>query len=433
MAVSAAARPTTTRPTQSRPRFAWSTPRVALSALVFTRLPVLIVGMLAVSLVGTDPPPVAEALWRVKQQELPNLLARWDTYYYQSIAVTGYAWDPNIFRHDNVVFFPLYPLLMRWGGAMIGGHPLLAGLAVSLTAFTAAIALLHQLAVAEMGPDLAQRVVLLFVTFPFALFFSTVYTESLFLLLTVGAFCAMRRGRLTLTALCGLAVGLTRPNGFWLSLPLAILAWTRNPSGDGERAGGRQRSASRPPALRSSASRCTRPTFMSGSTTHLRGCMGSARGAFRCSVARARRIRHRFPGRFTTASKRSSPGSATSSRSEWRRGRFDPSHADSAQPTRSGSASTSSRRSRRTCSCRSVVHVGVVSGLLLGCRQDFAPAGRPGCRRVRGSAGAFGLLVLPVEAGRLRVQPTASSYTRLIRGTMAPQSKRRAMARACER
>jgi hypothetical protein len=240
MAVSAAERPTTTRPTQSRPRFAWSTPRVALSALVFTRLPVLIVGMLAVSLVGTDPPPVAEALWRVKQQELPNLLARWDTYYYQSIAVTGYAWDPNIFRHDNVVFFPLYPLLMRWGGAMIGGHPLLAGLAVSLTAFTAAIALLHQLAVAEMGPDLAQRVVLLFVTFPFALFFSTVYTESLFLLLTVGAFCAMRRGRLTLTALCGLAVGLTRPNGFWLSLPLAILAWTRNPSGDGERAGGRR-------------------------------------------------------------------------------------------------------------------------------------------------------------------------------------------------
>jgi hypothetical protein len=41
----------------------------------------------------------------------------------------------------------------------------------------------------------------------------------------------MRRGRLTLAALAGLAIGLTRPNGFWLSVPLAILAWTPRPTG----------------------------------------------------------------------------------------------------------------------------------------------------------------------------------------------------------
>ncbi len=208
---------------------------VAMSALVVTRLPILMVGAIAVILVGTDPPPVAEALWRVASDELPNLLARWDTYYYHSIAVTGYAWNPHLFRHENVVFFPLYPLLMRWGGAMIGGHPLLAGLAVSLLAFTGAIAILYQLAVAEIGADQAWRAVLLLVTFPYALFFSAVYTESLFLLLTVGTFYAMRRGWLARTALGGLAVGLTRPNGFWLSLPLAILAWTADPPGRGER------------------------------------------------------------------------------------------------------------------------------------------------------------------------------------------------------
>jgi len=231
MAVAAAERPVAPSVWRSGPRATQSARAVAFLALIFTRLPILIVGILAVSFVGTQPPPVAEALWRVSPQELPNLLARWDTYYYHSIAATGYAWNPAVFQHENVVFFPLYPLLMRWGGAVIGGHPLVAGLVISLVAFTGAIALLYQLASAEIGPDRAWRAILLLVTFPYALFFSVVYTESLFLLLSVGAFYAMRRGRLTLTALAGLAIGLTRPNGFWLSVPLAILAWTPEPLG----------------------------------------------------------------------------------------------------------------------------------------------------------------------------------------------------------
>src|SRR5262245_52876580 len=195
MAVSAAERPTAARATASLRSTSWSASTISFSALLFTRLPVLLAGMLAVSIFGTQPPPVAEALWRVAPTELSNLLARWDTFYYHSIAVTGYSWDPNVFRHDNVVFFPLYPLLMRWGGALIGGHPLIAGLVVSLAAFTGAIALVYRLALLELGQDGARRAVLLLVTFPYAFFFSVVYTESLFLLLSVGAFYAMRRGR----------------------------------------------------------------------------------------------------------------------------------------------------------------------------------------------------------------------------------------------
>jgi hypothetical protein len=227
---------TAERPPARDVRAAASSRTVALAALVFTRLPILIVGVLAVSIVGTTPPPVAEALWRVAPKELPNLLARWDTYYYRSIAVDGYSWTPSVFRHENVVFFPLYPLLMRAVGTLIGGHPLLAGLLISLVAFTAGIALLHRLAILELGRDLAWRSVLLLVTFPYALFFSAVYTESLFLLLSVGAFYAMRRGRSTPAALAGFAAALARPNGWLLSLPLIVLAWTQNPPARGDRA-----------------------------------------------------------------------------------------------------------------------------------------------------------------------------------------------------
>lgn len=191
-----------------------------LVGLLGTRLPILLLGAIAVSLVGTIPAPTAEALWRVSPNELVDLQARWDTDFYNQIATAGYRWDRSAFLHQNVVFFPLYPLLMRWGGAVLGGHPLLAGTLISLAAFAGAIALLYRLAVLELGEERAWPVILLVSTYPFALFYSAVYTESLFLLLTVGAFYAMRRRYFVRAALAGLAAGLTRPNGFWLALPL---------------------------------------------------------------------------------------------------------------------------------------------------------------------------------------------------------------------
>ena len=193
-------------------------------AVLGTRLPVLLVGLLAVTFVGTVPPPVREAVWRVSPDEITNMLARWDTAFYYSIATDGYAWNPAIFRHENVVFFPLYPLLMRWGGWLLGGHPLAAGLVISLASFTAAMTLLHRLAALELGEDYAWPALLLISSFPYALFFSAVYTESLFLFLSVGAFYGMRRGYVGRAAALGLAAGLTRPNGFWLALPLVLLA-----------------------------------------------------------------------------------------------------------------------------------------------------------------------------------------------------------------
>ena len=194
-----------------------------------TRLSILLLGAIAVTLVGTVPAPTAEALWRVSPHELVNLQARWDTYFYHQIATTGYQWDPSAFLHQNVVFFPLYPLLMRWVGGWLGGHPLLAGTLISLAAFVGATAVLYRLAVLELGEDKAWPVILLISTYPFALFFSAVYTEPLFLLFTVTAFYAMRTRSLALGALAGFAAGLTRPNGFWLALPLLWMAMDTGP------------------------------------------------------------------------------------------------------------------------------------------------------------------------------------------------------------
>src|SRR5262249_47881050 len=151
----------------------------------------------------------------------------------------GYSWDPSITtRGQNVVFFPLYPVLMRTLAPVAGGDVVIAGLILSLACFTVAVALLYRLAALEIGDDDAGPAVLFLVTYPFALFFSASYTESLFLLVTVGAFYAMRRERPLEASFFGLAAGLARPNGFWIAAPLLWmeLTSTKAKEKDGERA-----------------------------------------------------------------------------------------------------------------------------------------------------------------------------------------------------
>ena len=206
------------------------------AAILSTRLAVLLAGVIGVVTIGTVPPQNYPATWRIASNELANLLARWDTFWYHSIATRGYHWDPTQFRHENVVFFPLYPMLMRWGGWLIGGHPLVAGFVVSAGAFAGAMWVLYRLARLDLGEQDARAALVLLAAYPFALYYSVVYSEALFLFVIATAFYAMRRGLLMAAALFGLAAGLTRPNGLWLSVPLFLLAIR-----DGESSGFRGR------------------------------------------------------------------------------------------------------------------------------------------------------------------------------------------------
>lgn len=193
------------------------------SALPFaaSRIGVLAVGLIAAVTIGYDPPPTDESVWRVAADPVRNLLARWDAYWYLDIATRGYRWNGNPLEQQNVVFFPLYPLLMRTVGGTIGGHPLLAGLLISLAAFAIALAYLRRWIAEDFGEDTAAGAVLLLSAFPFSIFFSAVYTESLFLLTVVAAFYHARRRELLTAAIFGLFAGLVRPNGCLLAVPLA--------------------------------------------------------------------------------------------------------------------------------------------------------------------------------------------------------------------
>src|SRR5438094_834827 len=134
------------------------------------------------------------------------------------IAARGY-------NDASSAFPPLYPATLWAFGHVLGGHYVLAGIAVSLAAAFGSFLLLHRLAEERIGADGARRAVLYIAVFPMSLFLQAVYSESLYLLLTLAAFAlAERRRFLAAGGVTGLAV-LTRPTGLVLLPALSLLSW----------------------------------------------------------------------------------------------------------------------------------------------------------------------------------------------------------------
>ena len=136
--------------------------------------------------------------------------------WYLQIADAGY------FSAQSSAMFPLYPLLIRIGTLVLGSE-LVVGLAVSLAAMTAALYILDRLVRADFDAQTARTTVLLTALFPVAFFFSAVYTESLYLLLSVGALYAARRDRWAVAGLLGALASATRSAGILLAVPLVLM------------------------------------------------------------------------------------------------------------------------------------------------------------------------------------------------------------------
>jgi hypothetical protein len=150
-----------------------------------------------------------------------DVWARWDSVWFLRIAEHGY----NAASGAASAFYPLYPATVAVLGRALFGHYVLAGMLVSLAAALGSFLLLHRIAEERLGADGARRAVLYLAFFPFALFLQAVYSESLYLLLTLAAFVfAERRRFLAAGAVTGLAL-LARPTGVALIPALALIAW----------------------------------------------------------------------------------------------------------------------------------------------------------------------------------------------------------------
>jgi mannosyltransferase PIG-V len=201
------------------------------AAALGSRLAVLLVGYFAVITIG-----LAGKIPEMAPEPELNLPMRFDAGWYSTIAFEGYQFEGRFDKQQNVAFFPAFPMLMRGAGYLAGAFaPGVAkerrlarltwgGTIVSLLAFVWAALYLWRFARDVIGVDRAADSVALLAAYPFAVFYSAPYTESLFLLGAVAAFYHFRRDEFGRAAAWGLLVGLTRPNGCFLSLALACAA-----------------------------------------------------------------------------------------------------------------------------------------------------------------------------------------------------------------
>lgn len=152
--------------------------------------------------------------------------ARYDSGWYFGVARYGYEFVEG--GRSNLAFMPVYPLLMRYVGLGLGGgrdNIYLAGIIISWVSYFLAMVVLYRLARLHLPRPSAERVLVLLTVFPFGFFFGVVYSEALFLLLSVTAFYGFSTKRWWLGATAGALVTATRVNGILILPALAILAW----------------------------------------------------------------------------------------------------------------------------------------------------------------------------------------------------------------
>jgi hypothetical protein len=148
-----------------------------------------------------------------------EVLSAGDGAHYATIATKGYS---SVGKASRLfAYFPLFPALAR----LLGGpfsQVALAGILLAQVCLLGCVLLLRALAPEEQPAPLRLQPGFWLLVSPLSFFFSALYTESLFLCLTLLMVVMYRRERFGVAALCGFLAGLARPTA--LTLPL-LVAW----------------------------------------------------------------------------------------------------------------------------------------------------------------------------------------------------------------
>ena len=139
-----------------------------------------------------------------------------DSQHYLNIAQNGYVstGDDRLL----IVFFPLYPLLIR-GVHFIIQNYLVSGLVVSNLCWVFAAYLLYELALLDTDKKGALRVLKYLCILPASFLFSAPLSDSLFLLLSVACVYAVRKNIYPVAGIIGFLAAFTRLPGILLFAP----------------------------------------------------------------------------------------------------------------------------------------------------------------------------------------------------------------------
>jgi|GEM_PF-2539668 len=139
---------------------------------------------------------------------------------YFHIAQNGYLSQGEYNDIINIVFFPLYPLLMRAFYYVFGNY-FVSGIFVSFISLVTACFFFYKLLLLDYKKDTSQRIIKYFLIYPFSMFLSAVYTESAFMALSLMSIYFMRKKNWLGCGIAGLFAAFCRAQGILLLLPVA--------------------------------------------------------------------------------------------------------------------------------------------------------------------------------------------------------------------
>ena len=153
--------------------------------------------------------------------DIVGLWNRWDGIHYLEIASEGYK--PTGESPLLLVFYPLYPILVRLT-ALVIRELLYSAFIVSGAASLALAVLFRRLLLLDFPAAEAWNGVWFLYIFPTAYFLHVNYTESLLLVLVIGAFLAARSRDWPVAGVLGMLASLTHSNGILLFPALGVEA-----------------------------------------------------------------------------------------------------------------------------------------------------------------------------------------------------------------
>lgn len=136
--------------------------------------------------------------------------ANFDGEHYLSIAKIGYS-------NGEQAFFPFYPILIKYLGNNVW-----SGILISNIAFLIALIGLYKLVKLDHSEKIAATTIFLLLIFPSSFYFGAVYTESLFLMLTVWMFYCFRKQKYLFGIVAGSLSSLTRVIGL---IPVGVVGY----------------------------------------------------------------------------------------------------------------------------------------------------------------------------------------------------------------
>jgi Gpi18-like mannosyltransferase len=142
---------------------------------------------------------------------------RWDSGWFLRIAAQGYD-----FHHAP--FFPMYPFLINIFGK-ITGDTVVAGLLIANIALLVACIFLYRIAKEEFNEKTARLTIFIMLFFPTAVFYTALYTESLFLAFALSSFYLARKQRWLPAILLACCATLTRNAGVVLFLAYCYMIY----------------------------------------------------------------------------------------------------------------------------------------------------------------------------------------------------------------